>query len=145
MTKTHLSRLVEQRRKTAGQGGASLWEIAIKHGPGREDFRVEPRLLRRGSWTAAGQELPVVGDPGSGKNTFLRRVAHALAESALGVVSDAAQSRLGVPDYAGVAASGSGHRAAWLAVLPRVWCPPAEPSKALQLRERQRPPVDVHA
>ena len=27
---------------------ASLWEIAIKITLGREDFRVEPRLLRRG-------------------------------------------------------------------------------------------------
>ncbi len=26
---------------------ASLWEIAIKHTLGREDFRVEPRVLRR--------------------------------------------------------------------------------------------------
>ena len=27
---------------------ASLWEIAIKRGLGREDFEVDPRLLRRG-------------------------------------------------------------------------------------------------
>ena len=27
---------------------ASLWEIAIKRDLGREDFRVDPRLLRRG-------------------------------------------------------------------------------------------------
>ena len=27
---------------------ASLWEVAIKSSLGREDFRVEPRLLRRG-------------------------------------------------------------------------------------------------
>lgn len=27
---------------------ASLWEIAIKRGLGRDDFRVDPRLLRRG-------------------------------------------------------------------------------------------------
>ena len=27
---------------------ASLWEVAIKNGLGREDFQAEPRLLRRG-------------------------------------------------------------------------------------------------
>jgi len=27
---------------------ASLWEVAIKNSLGREDFRAEPRLLRRG-------------------------------------------------------------------------------------------------
>lgn len=27
---------------------ASLWEVAIKNGLGREDFAVDPRLLRRG-------------------------------------------------------------------------------------------------
>jgi PIN domain nuclease of toxin-antitoxin system len=27
---------------------ASLWEIVIKRGLGREDFKVEPRVLRRG-------------------------------------------------------------------------------------------------
>jgi hypothetical protein len=40
----------------------------------------------------------MIGDPGSGKSTFLRRVAHALTETALGVVPDAAQGRLGIPD-----------------------------------------------
>jgi hypothetical protein len=34
----------------------------------------------------------VVGGPGSGKSTFLRRVAHALAEGVLGVVADAARA-----------------------------------------------------
>ncbi len=27
---------------------ASIWEVTIKHGLGRDDFRVEPHLLRRG-------------------------------------------------------------------------------------------------
>ena len=27
---------------------ASIWEVAIKHGLGREDFKVDPHLLRRG-------------------------------------------------------------------------------------------------
>ena len=38
---------------------ASLWEIAVKHTLGREDFRVEPRLLRRGLLDNGYTELPV--------------------------------------------------------------------------------------
>lgn len=38
---------------------ASLWEIAIKNTLGREDFRVEPRLLRRGLLDNGYTELPV--------------------------------------------------------------------------------------
>lgn len=38
---------------------ASLWEIAIKHGLGRDDFRVAPRLLRRGLLDNGYIELPI--------------------------------------------------------------------------------------
>jgi PIN domain nuclease of toxin-antitoxin system len=38
---------------------ASFWEIAIKKTLGREDFRVEPRLLRRGLLDNGYIELPV--------------------------------------------------------------------------------------
>lgn len=38
---------------------ASLWEIAIKSSLGREDFRVDPRLLRRGLLDNGYTELPV--------------------------------------------------------------------------------------
>jgi PIN domain nuclease of toxin-antitoxin system len=38
---------------------ASLWEIAIKSSLGREDFRVEPRLLRRGLLDNGYAELPI--------------------------------------------------------------------------------------
>jgi PIN domain nuclease of toxin-antitoxin system len=38
---------------------ASLWEIASKNSLGREDFRVEPRLLRRGLLDNGYVELPV--------------------------------------------------------------------------------------
>ena len=41
---------------------ASLWEIAIKKTLGREDFRVEPRLLRRGLLDNGYAELPVTSD-----------------------------------------------------------------------------------
>lgn len=38
---------------------ASLWEIAIKRGLGREDFKVDPRLLRRGLLDNGYGELPI--------------------------------------------------------------------------------------
>ena len=38
---------------------ASVWEIAIKSGLGREDFQVNPRLLRRGLLDNGYRELPV--------------------------------------------------------------------------------------
>ena len=38
---------------------ASLWEIAIKNTLGRDDFRVEPRLLRRGLLDNGYLELAV--------------------------------------------------------------------------------------
>lgn len=38
---------------------ASLWEVAIKRGLGRDDFRVDARLLRRGLLDNGYQELPI--------------------------------------------------------------------------------------
>jgi PIN domain nuclease of toxin-antitoxin system len=38
---------------------ASLWEIAIKNSLGRDDFKVEPRLLRRGLLDNGYAELPI--------------------------------------------------------------------------------------
>jgi PIN domain nuclease of toxin-antitoxin system len=38
---------------------ASVWEITIKKGLGREDFRVEPRVLRRGLLDNGYVELPI--------------------------------------------------------------------------------------
>jgi PIN domain nuclease of toxin-antitoxin system len=38
---------------------ASLWEIAIKRGLGRVDFRVDPHVLRRGLDEHGYEELPV--------------------------------------------------------------------------------------
>lgn len=38
---------------------ASLWEIAIKNTLGREDFRADPRLLRRGLLDNGYTELPI--------------------------------------------------------------------------------------
>jgi PIN domain nuclease of toxin-antitoxin system len=41
---------------------ASLWEVAIKHGLGRRDFRVDARLLRRGLLDNGYDELPITGE-----------------------------------------------------------------------------------
>ena len=40
---------------------ASLWEVAIKFGLGRDDFNVEPRLLRRALLENEYSELAVTG------------------------------------------------------------------------------------
>ena len=41
---------------------ASLWEVAIKRGLGREDFKVDVRLLRRGLLDNGYSELPIISD-----------------------------------------------------------------------------------
>lgn len=70
-------RLSTQARRLLGDAdhqlffsAASIWEITIKRGLGRDDFQVEPRLLRRGLLDNGYQELPI-------------RSEHALAIEAL--------------------------------------------------------------
>jgi len=41
---------------------ASLWEVAIKRGLGRNDFQADPRLLRRGLLDNGYSELPILSD-----------------------------------------------------------------------------------
>lgn len=41
---------------------ASLWEVTIKRGLGRENFRVDPRLLRRGLLDNGYSELPITSE-----------------------------------------------------------------------------------
>lgn len=41
---------------------ASLWEIAIKRGLGRNDFTVDPRVLRRGLSDNGYHELPITSE-----------------------------------------------------------------------------------
>lgn len=41
---------------------ASLWEITIKTTLGRDDFRVEPRVLRRGLLDNGYVELPITSE-----------------------------------------------------------------------------------
>jgi PIN domain nuclease of toxin-antitoxin system len=41
---------------------ASVWEVAIKYGRARDDFQVDPRLLRRALLNNGYQELAVTGE-----------------------------------------------------------------------------------
>ncbi|RUV36043.1 type II toxin-antitoxin system VapC family toxin [Mesorhizobium sp. M7A.F.Ca.MR.148.00.0.0] len=41
---------------------ASLWEIAIKRRLGRDDFQVDPRLLRRGLFDNGYHDLPITSE-----------------------------------------------------------------------------------
>ena len=85
---------------------ASLWEIAIKNAPGREDFRVEPRLLRRGLIDNGYAELPVTsqhavnidGLPSLHKDPFDRLLlAQALSEGITLLTGDAQLARYAGP------------------------------------------------
>lgn len=81
---------------------ASLWEIAIKKSLGRGDFRVEPRLLRRGLLDNGYLELPVTGQhavsidglPPLHEDPFDRLLlAQALAEGVTLLTADAQLAR----------------------------------------------------
>jgi PIN domain nuclease of toxin-antitoxin system len=81
---------------------ASLWEITIKKSLGREDFRVEPRLLRRGLLDNGYIELPVTSEHAVGvdslpdlhKDPFDRiLLAQALTEGITLLTADAQLAR----------------------------------------------------
>jgi len=81
---------------------ASLWEITIKSNLGRDDFRVEPRLLRRALLDNGYTELPVTslhavsrdGPPPLHKDPFDRiLLAQALVEGVALVTHDAQLAR----------------------------------------------------
>ena len=51
--------LIENPEHELFFSAASLWEVAIKRGLGRDDFRVDPRLLRRGLMDNGYSELVI--------------------------------------------------------------------------------------
>lgn len=53
--------LIEDQENTLLFSAASIWEVAIKSGLGREDFRADPRVLRRALLEAGYQELMISG------------------------------------------------------------------------------------
>ena len=81
---------------------ASLWEIAIKSSLGRDDFRVEPRVLRRSLLDNGYIELPVTSEhavnveslPDLHKDPFDRiLLAQAVTEGITLLTSDAQLAR----------------------------------------------------
>jgi PIN domain nuclease of toxin-antitoxin system len=54
--------LIENPENELHYSAASLWEVAIKRGLGREDFTVDARLLRRGLLDNGYSELPIISD-----------------------------------------------------------------------------------
>src|SRR5437870_6733784 len=55
-------RLLEDPQNEPIFSSASMWEVAIKHGLGRGDFRVDARLLRRGLLDNGYGELGVTSE-----------------------------------------------------------------------------------
>lgn len=81
---------------------ASLWEVTIKKSLGRDDFRVEPRLLRRELLDNGYTELPVTSEhavsvdglPDLHKDPFDRiLLAQALTEGITLLTADAQLAR----------------------------------------------------
>ena len=81
---------------------ASLWEIAIKHELGRDDFKADARLLRRGLLDNGYSELPIGSEhavaidglPPIHKDPFDRMlVAQATVEGITLLTSDAEVAR----------------------------------------------------
>jgi len=54
--------LLDDPRNEPLFSSASLWEIVIKSGLGREDFKVDARVLRRSLLDNGYRELPVTSD-----------------------------------------------------------------------------------
>jgi len=95
-------RLLNNPRNELLFSAASLWEIAITSTVGRDDFKVEPRLLRRGLLDNGCVELPItsqhavniVGLPPLHKDPFDRLLlAQALIEGVTLVTTDAQLAR----------------------------------------------------
>lgn len=55
----HIRTLLEDKDNELLFSAASLWEVGIKSGLGRKDFRVDAGLLRRGLLDNGYSELPI--------------------------------------------------------------------------------------
>lgn len=95
-------KLLEDSRNELLFSAASLWEIAIKSSLGRDDFKVEPRLLRRALLDNGYVEIPVTSQHAVGIDTLPPRhkdpfdrllLAQALSEGVVLVTADSQLAR----------------------------------------------------
>lgn len=94
--------IIESRDTEPVLSAASVWEVAIKRTLGREDFDVDPRLMRRGLLENGYTELAITGAhaaavdslPPIHKDPFDRiLIAQALAESLMLLTADPVVAR----------------------------------------------------
>jgi len=96
--------LIEKDEHELFFSSASLWEIVIKRNLGRDDFKVDARVLRRGLLDNGYSELPIASDhvvavdglPQHHKDPFDRvLVAQAIVEGITLVTSDPTVAKYG--------------------------------------------------
>ena len=99
-------RRLEDASNTLAFSSASIWEVAIKTARGRESFRVDAALLRRGLLAAGWREVPVTGEhavaagrlPPLHKDPFDRiLIAQAAVDGATRLTAAATRARSGGP------------------------------------------------
>ena len=96
--------LIQKEEHELFFSSGSLWEIVIKRNLGREDFKVDARILRRGLLDNGYSELPIASEhvvaidglPQHHKDPFDRvLVAQALVEGVTLLTSDPIVARYG--------------------------------------------------
>ena len=63
-------RQLSDRKNELYFSAASIWEISIKSSLGRDDFRADPRVLRRGLLDNGYIELPITGQHAASIDSF---------------------------------------------------------------------------
>jgi PIN domain nuclease of toxin-antitoxin system len=54
--------LIDAKENELFFSSANIWEVVIKRALGREDFKVDPRVLRRGLFDNGYSELPIASE-----------------------------------------------------------------------------------
>ena len=95
-------RQLSDRKNELYFSAASIWEISIKSSLGRDDFRADPRVLRRGLLDNGYIELPITGQHAANIDSFppLQKdpfdrilLAQAITEGITLLTTDAQMSR----------------------------------------------------